>query len=97
MLGQEGAVAPPESRSHRYRDAAAKAKDPMRRALLHERAARCLLEEGQVAESLQHAKRAYETFRDGVHPSEAHRFKARFMACLRSNSIDPASLEFLTP
>jgi hypothetical protein len=82
--------------AQRYADAAKETNNPMRRALLHERAANCLLRGGEVAKSLHRAQEAHALFRD-IHPGEAVEFRCRFTALLLSNSTGKVSVEFFDP
>lgn len=59
---EEVAVAVPKSSASKYIGALQNAPNPMRRALLHQRAAECLEQDGKVAESKHHAQEAERLF-----------------------------------
>lgn len=93
MPGAEVSVAMPESGARKYLDAIPRTKNRMREALLHERAAKCLLKDGELEESLRHAHEAHTIFK-GIDTRAAERFKDRFTAWLSSASRGAVSVEF---
>jgi len=85
-------IAAPDGVARKYLDAIPHAKDPMRKALLHEKAAACLLRAGEVAKSLHYAKEAHTLFRE-IDNREADEFRCRFAVQL-SNSGNTVSTDF---
>lgn len=103
MVGLEVTAALPDSLAQRYLEAIPKAGNPMRKALLHERVAECLLDAGKLDEALRHALEAHNSFKgaclcDGqANLGEAQKFVDRFRRVLRSKYGGAVSVEFFGP
>lgn len=93
MAGRDVAVALPKSLLHRYIEAIPLAKNHMQEALLHERAALCFLEVGELDESISQAKVAHFLFKE-IHPDQARQFEDRFNRRLHSSLKGAVAVEF---
>jgi hypothetical protein len=104
MPGPEVTVALPEAMARKYLDAIPKTRNPMRKALLHERAAKCLLDEGRLDEALHQALEAHNAFKGAclcdvphgmeANMGEAQKFVGRFRRILHSKYGGEVSVEF---
>lgn len=83
----------PESAARICLDKIPHAENPMRKALLHERAATFLLEADKLDDSLRQAQEAHTLFM-GIRPGEAQKFRNRFSRLLRSKSKGEVAVEF---